>query len=244
MKKQLGVLLLGCMLTIGSFTAVQAADAPTSIKADVIEYNTKTGITTAKGNVVISQQDGQATAAAAEYNTKDKTGRLTGGVAATKDDARINCDTLVLNDENHTTAIGNAVMKKQDKTLRAAQVEYYKDRNFMETVGSWGELALDDGSVLTAGYINYDGRVGYATAENNVQIVSNARNLTASADKAVYDMNRQGTIELTGNATATQNGNTISGNQLRIVNENNIAEASGNVKMVYIPKTQPAANKG
>ena len=244
MKKQLGVLLLGCILAIGSFTAVQAADAPTSIKADVIEYNTKTGITTAKGNVVISQQDGQATAAAAEYNTKNKTGKLTGGVVAIKDDARITCDTLVLHDENHTTAIGNAAMKKQDKTLRAAQVEYYKDRNFMETVGSWGELAMDDGSVLTAGYINYDGRVGYATAENNVQIVSNARNLTAAADKATYDTNNQGTIELTGNATATQNGNTISGNQLRIINENNTSEASGNVKMVYIPKEKPAVNNG
>ena len=149
--------------------------------------------------------------------------------------------TLVLLPSGHSS---NAAMKKQDKTLRAAQVEYYKDRNFMETVGSWGELAMDDGSVLTAGYINYDGRVGYAIAENNVQIVSNARNLTAAADKATYDTNNQGTIELTGNATATQNGNTISGNQLRIINENNTSEASGNVKMVYIPKDKPAANNG
>ena len=114
----------------------------------------------------------------------------------------------------------------------------------METVGSWGELAKDDGSVLTASYINYDGRVGYATAENNVQIVSNVRNLTASADKATYDTNNQGTIELTGNATATQNGNTISGNQLRIVNESNTSEASGNVKLVYIPKEKTVANNG
>ncbi len=244
MKKQLGVLLLGCAIAIGGFSAVQAADAPTSIKADVIEYNTKTGITTAKGNVVISQEDGQAKAAAAEYNTKTKTGKLTGGVVATKDDARIVCDTLVLHDENHTTAIGNASMKKQDKTLRADQVEYYKDRDFLETVGSWGELAMDDGSTLTAGYINYDARVGLATAESGVQIVSDARNLTASADKATYDTKNEGTIELVGNATATQNGNTISGNRLRIVNENNTAEASGNVKMVYLPKEKPAVNNG
>lgn len=244
MKKQLGVLLLGCAIALGSYSAVLAATAPTSIKADVIEYNTKTGVTTAKGNVIISQEDGQAKAAAAEYNTKTRTGSLTGNVVANKDDATITCDTLIMHDENHTTAVGSASLKKQDKMLRAEQVEYYKDRNFMETVGSWGELAMDDGSTLTAGYISYDVGAGFANAENGVKIVSDTRNLTAEADRATYDTKRDGIIELVGNATATQNGNTISGNRLRIVNEDRTAEATGNVKMVYIPEEKETANNG
>ena len=244
MKKQLGVLLLGCVLTVCSFTAVQAAGEPTSIKANVIEYNTKTGVTTASGNVVITQEDGQAQASAAEYNTKTKAGRLTGGVVATKGDARITSATLVMHDDNHMTAIGSATIKKQDKTLRAEQVEYYQDREFMETAGSWGELVMDDGSTLTAGYINYDLRQGLAIAKDNVKIVSEARSLTAAADTVTYDTARDGVIELVGNATDTQNGNTISGNNLRITNDDQTAQATGNVKMVYIPESKTTAVNG
>ena len=244
MKKQLRVLLLGCVLTVCSFTAVQAAGEPTSIKANVIEYNTKTGVTTASGNVVITQEDGQAQASAAEYNTKTKAGRLTGGVVATKGDARITSATLVMHDDKHMTAIGNATIKKQDKTLRSEQVEYYQDREFMETAGSWGELVMDDGSTLTAGYINYDLRQGLAIAKDNVKIVSDARSLTAAADIVTYDTKRDGVIELVGNATATQNGNTISGNNLRITNDDQTAQATGNVKMVYIPESKTAAVNG
>ena len=244
MKKQLRVLLLGCVLTVCSFTAVQAAGEPTSIKANVIEYNTKTGVTTASGNVVITQEDGQAQASAAEYNTKTKAGRLTGGVVATKGDARITSATLVMHDDKHMTAIGNATIKKQDKTLRSEQVEYYQDREFMETAGSWGELVMDDGSTLTAGYINYDLRQGLAIAKDNVKIVSDARSLTAAADIVTYDTARDGVIELVGNATATQNGNTISGNNLRITNDDQTAQATGNVKMVYIPESKTTAVNG
>ena len=42
--------------------------------------------------------------------------------------------------------------------------------------------------------------------------------------------------ELIGNAKATQDGNTVEGNRLRLNNTSNKAEASGNVKIVYVPK--------
>lgn len=212
-------------MAIGSL-AVRAADAPTSIKADVIEYNTKTGITTAKGNVVISQRDGQATAAAAEYNTRTKPANSRAVSLRLKTMPELPAIRLFLHDENHTTAIGNAAMKKQDKTLRAAQVEYYKDRNFMETVGSWGELAMDEAAFSQQATSTMMAVLATQPLRITYRIVSNARNLTAAANKATYDTNNQGTIELTGNATATQNGNTISGNRLRIINENNTSEAA------------------
>jgi hypothetical protein len=60
--------------------------------------------------------------------------------------------------------------------------------------------------------------------------------LTASADTAVYETNNSGYIELIGNAKATQDGNTVEGNRLRLNNTSNKAEASGNVKIVYVPK--------
>ena len=60
--------------------------------------------------------------------------------------------------------------------------------------------------------------------------------MTASADTAVYETNNSGYIELIGNAKATQDGNTVEGNRLRLNNTSNKAEASGNVKIVYVPK--------
>ena len=60
--------------------------------------------------------------------------------------------------------------------------------------------------------------------------------MTAYADTAVYETNNSGYIELIGNAKATQDGNTVEGNRLRLNNTSNKAEASGNVKIVYVPK--------
>ena len=51
-----------------------------------------------------------------------------------------------------------------------------------------------------------------------------------------YETNNSGYIELIGNAKATQDGNTVEGNRLRLNNTSNKAEASGNVKIVYVPK--------
>jgi ostA family protein len=84
--------------------------------------------------------------------------------------------------------------------------------------------------------ITYDGKVGVANATGGVAISSPPRDLTASADTAVYETNNSGYIELIGNAKATQDGNTVEGNRLRLNNTSNKAEASGNVKIVYVPK--------
>ena len=75
-----------------------------------------------------------------------------------------------------------------------------------------------------------------ANATGCVAISSPPRDLTASADTAVYETNNSGYIELIGNAKATQDGNTVEGNRLRLNNTSNKAEASGNVKIVYVPK--------
>ena len=63
--------------------------------------------------------------------------------------------------------------------------------------------------------------------------------MTASADSAVYKTDKSGYVELNGHATATQNGNTVSGDKLRLTNAN-VAEADGGVKIYYVPEQQPA----
>ena len=216
-----------------------------NVKADEIEYDMTSGNGTAKGNVVILHDGGKATAAAAEFNSKTMSGKLTGGVVADKDDAHITCATFVMHNEDFVSAVGEASVTKEDKTLTAEQIDYHSDAEYAETIGSWGQLTSTDGSVLTAAQITYNGKTGLAEATGNVDIVSPPRNLTAKADKAIYDTNNDGKVELIGNATATQDGNTVSGNRLIMNNAGNAAagqraEAFGNIKIVYVPKNQPA----
>ncbi len=216
-----------------------------NVKADEIEYDMTSGNGTAKGNVVILHDGGKATAAAAEFNSKTMSGRLTGGVVADKDDAHITCATFVMHNEDFVSAVGEASVTKEDKTLTADQIDYHSDNEYAETVGSWGQLTSTDGSVLNASQITYNGKTGIAEATGNVDIVSPPRNLTAKADKAIYDTNNDGKVELIGNATATQDGNTVSGNRLIMNNAGNAAagqraEAFGNIKIVYVPEKQPA----
>lgn len=216
-----------------------------NVKADEIEYDMTSGNGTAKGNVVILHDGGKATAAAAEFNSKTMSGKLTGGVVADKDDAHITCATFVMHNEEFVSAVGEASVTKEDKTLMADQIDYHSDVEYAETIGSWGQLTSTDGSVLTAAQITYNGKTGLAEATGNVDIVSPPRNLTAKADKAIYDTNNDGKVELIGNATATQDGNTVSGNRLIMNNAGNAAagqraEAFGNIKIVYVPEKQPA----
>ena len=216
-----------------------------NVKADEIEYDMTSGNGTAKGNVVILHDGGKATAAAAEFNSKTMSGKLTGGVVADKDDAHITCATFVMHNEDFVSAVGEASVTKEDKTLMADQIDYHSDVEYAETIGSWGQLTSTDGSVLTAAQITYNVKTGLAEATGNVDIVSPPRNLTAKADKAIYDTNNDGKVELIGNATATQDGNTVSGNRLIMNNAGNAAagqraEAFGNIKIVYVPEKQPA----
>ena len=236
------VMMLGIFFMAGMFGTAHAQASNFSVKADTIEYDMQSGNGTAKGNVVLQQDGGTATAADAEFNSKTKSGRLTGGVVADRDDSHVVCDTFVMHNEDYSSAIGDARLTKGDKTLASERVDYYKNREYAETIGSWARLSMTDGSVLDAVKITYDGKTGVANATGGVEISSPPRDLTASADTAVYDTNNSGYIELIGNAKATQDGNTVEGNRLRLNNTSNKAEASGNVKIVYIPK--PAQTPG
>lgn len=244
MKKFMTVclgILLGLSITSGVFAA-----EPSSIYGDQIDYDFRNGQAVAKGNVMIKKDGGTTTADNADYNTKSGEGHLKGNVVGIKGESKITCQTMNLADKgDHITAIGNAVLKNVDKTLRASQVDYYSQREYAETAGDWAQLGMDDGSTLDASYLNYNMKDGVANGEGNVRIVSPPRKLTARGDKAIYNTKAEdGTIELIGHATATQDGDTVSGNTLTLkgtgAEKNQVAIADGNVKMVLIPKPTPA----
>ncbi len=237
--KHVKIAALAMTLVLGMTSAALAAPNNFSVSADELEYNLRTGEGEAKGNVVLVQDDGRATANYARFNSNTKSGTLTGNVVANRGDAHIVCNEFIAHNENDLSAIGGAVITKEGKSLSADRVDYYKVRQYAETIGSWARLTDMDGSVLNAAKIDYDMAAGVANAYGGVDIKSDARQLTASADSAVYKTDQSGYVELNGNATATQNGNTVSGDKLRLTNTN-MAVADGNVHIHYIPEKQPA----
>lgn len=240
MIKNKKVLLAAVLLTFSMAATAWAAPDKFSVQADEMEYDLQTGDGTAKGHVVLTQNDGRATANEAVFNSKTKSGTLIGNVVADRGDAHIVCDKFIAHNENDMSAVGSAVITKQGKSLSADQVNYFKVREYAETVGSWAKMTDVDGSVLNASRIDYDIKNGVAKAYGGVTVDSPARDLTASADNAVYETKADGTIQLLGNAKATQNGNSVAGDKLLLKNTN-VAVADGNVVIHYTPEKQPAA---
>lgn len=230
------------LLVLGMSATALAAPGNFSVQADELEYDLQSGEGTAKGHVVLLQDGGKATADFARFNSKAKRGTLTGNVVADRDGSHIICNEFVAHNENDLSAIGGAVITKDGKSLSADRVDYYKASQYAETSGGWARLTDVDGSVLNASKITYDMGQGVANATGGVTIDSDARKLTASGDRAVYKTDANGYVELIGNAKATQDGNSVVGDKLRLTNTN-VAVADGNVRMLYIPREQPAAIK-
>ena len=243
-KKKALLMLATAAICCGMASTAFAAPGKFNVKADELEYDLQSGKGLGKGNVIIVQDDGKATANYANFDSKAKTGVLVGKVVVTKGDTQINCETFTMHSEDYVTAAGTATVTKEGKKLEAEQIDYHKSTEYMETVGNWARLTDVDGSTLRAGKIDYDAKSGVANASGGITIDSEARKLTATADKAIYETRANGYVELIGNAKATQDGNSVTGDRLRLTNAN-VAVADGNVKIIYIPteKTTKATDE-
>lgn len=238
MKKKfmLSLAALVCM----SIANMAFAAGNFSVSADEMDYNLKTGEGTATGNVVITQDNATTTCNSAKFNSKNHSGVLSGNVVAKRGDEQIVCGQFIAHNESDVSAIGSAVVTKAGRSLSADRIDYSKSRQFAETTGGWAKLRDSDGSVMNAAKIDFNMAQGVANAYGGVTINSTARNLTASADSAVYLTDKvNGYVELIGNATATQDGNTVKGKKLRLSNSN-VATVDGDVKIHYIPTKEPA----
>lgn len=247
-NKLIHAVLVGCMILLLQCNAVLAApasDSKYSVDAAEIEYDMVSGDGTATGRTTIQYGDGTATAeGGATFNSKERTGHLFGGVVANKEDSRLHSQELVLYTPDFISAVGDAVLTKGDKSLQAPRVDFHNDRKFAETLGGFARLSSADGSWLTAGKIVYEINTGRANATGGVNMENTGKKMTGSGDEAVYDSHETGYIELIGNAKLTQDGNTVTGNKLRITNlsgPDSRTRANGNVCIVYYP--QPAADK-
>lgn len=242
-KRLLAVLI--CVLTVLVMNctvlyAAPAKDAKYSVDAQEIEYDMESGDGTTTGKTTIKHDGGIAVGQkGATFNSKKRTGHLYGGVVADKGDEHLRSQELFIYTDKYVSAVGNAVVIKGNRKLEAPRVDFHDDTKFAETLGGFARLSDTDGSWLKAGKITYDMKAGLANATGGVSLESKPRKLTGTGNTAIYNTNETGYIELIGNAKAVQDGNTVTGDKLRITNVSDNyskSHAQGNVQIVFVPK--------
>ena len=119
------VMMIGIFFMVGMLGTACAQGSNFSVKADTIEYDMQSGDGMAKGNVVLKQDGGTATAANAEFNSKTKSGRLTGGVVADREESPVVFYTFVIDKEDYFLAIGGARFTKRDKNFAFERVGFF-----------------------------------------------------------------------------------------------------------------------
>lgn len=207
--------MLAAALLLGALSVGAQAAPPAELTADALEYDAETGLVEAKGSVRITQDGAVATGQEASYNTRTKESRLTGGVEVVKENLRMNAQIVTaLAGGTQIVAEGDVVAVKDDWVLAAPRVTYDTERQYAE-LPSAGRVETVDGTVTADRMEAYLGE-DRVNAFGNVHIVSPPRNLEAFSDNATYDKNERGKLVLTGNAVATQDGNTLRGKTLTL----------------------------
>lgn len=192
-----------------------AADEPTSLDADSVEYDMQTGQVTAVGNVLMKQGISRVAGAKATYNTKTEQGVVTGNVIAMRENLRVTCAQLVVDGQEHLQASGDVHGTQDDKTFTGELVDYYPNQD--------GYVNIPGGGVLTSGTDTFtaDHLQGWLTTEHyigigNAHLVSPSRNMEAGGDQLDYYGQNQNEAILTGNAWAYQDNNTMKSNRLTV----------------------------
>ena len=212
-KKLAVAALLGAMVlpAVGAVAADNNGNPAVSVTADTLEYNGKTQVATATGNVVIVRDQATMTGNKAVYNLKTAEADMEGNVSIQQPDMQLNADKVHSTNKNYVVATGSVRGVYDDKKVNGDKVEYYLDQD-------------------------------YGIVTGNVHIESPAENLVAYANQAVYTQTpgqNDGVIHLTGNVNATQNGNSLNGDNVDIRLADNSVQTRSRSTIVIVPGSNP-----
>lgn len=230
-------IILVLALTLGMVTQIYAAqNQPFELAADVIEYDSASGIMTGQGSVKLTQANAVLTGSNVQYNTKTKEAHITGGVKLVQDNAVMTAEELLSYDNNHIVAHGNVELIQGQNTLTGPQLDYYADKAYA-AINQNARLVMPDG-VMTADKIEAYLNDNQVTGTGSVHLVSETRKLDATSDQAIYYglKGEPGKVILSGNARAVQDGNVLTGNKLTLYLEDKAVNAQGRTKLVIQPQ--------
>lgn len=217
-----------------------AADGPSvSVTADRLDYNGKTQVATATGNVVIVRDQATMIGNKAVYNLQTAEADMEGNVAVSQPDMQLNADKLHSTNKNYIVATGSVRAVNGDKKANGDKIEYYLDQDYSIITGN-GYLEAQ-GSQLWADHIDAWFKQIKAVGTGNVHIESPKDNLIAYANQAVYTQTpnlNDGVIHLTGNVNATQNGNSLTGDNVLIRLADNSVQTMSRSTVVIMPGSE------
>jgi len=238
MSRKLATLVLTILLSFGLITVIYAAtnDKPVELAADTIEYDSAQGIMNAQGSVTLTRDKAVLTGASAQYNTKTKEAVVSGGVKVVREDTTMTADEVRSYNDNYLVATGQATLVKGGNTVTGPKIEHWIDKQY-SLVASNARLTMQDG-VMTSDKLEVFHSENRAVGTGDVHIVSEKRNLDATADIATYfgPKTAQGKVILSGNARAVQDGNVITGKTLTIYLDDKAMDAQGRSKLVVTPQ--------
>lgn len=212
-KKLAAAALMGAMIlpAAGALAADNNGNPAVSVTADTLEYNGKTQVATATGNVVIVRDQATMTGNKAVYNLKTAEADMEGNVSVQQPDMQLNADKVHSTNKNYVVATGSVRGVYGDKKVNGDKVEYYLDQD-------------------------------YGIVTGNVHIESPAENLIAYANQAVYTQTpgqNDGVVHLTGDVNATQNGNSLNGDNVDIRLADNSVQTRSRSTIVIVPGSNP-----
>ena len=244
MKQKLYMKILAAVMTstmlLPAAVTIAADNPSVSVTADKLEYNGKTQIAKETGNVVIVRDQATLTGNVATYNLKTAEADMEGNVTAQQPDMHMTSDKLHSTNRNYLIATGNVKGVYGDKKVNGDQVEYYLDQDHGIVTGH-GYLEAQ-GSQMWADHIEGWFKEIRAIGTGNVHIESPTEELTAYGDKAVYTQTpgqNDGVIHLTGNVNATQNGNSLNGDNVDIRLADNSVQTRSRSTIVIVPGSNP-----
>lgn len=235
---KLSRILCIAVLVFGITAQIYAEQSkPFELAADVIEYDSSSGMMTGTGAVKLTQGNAVLTGSNVQYNTKTKEAYITGGIRLEQDGAVMTAFELRSYDNNQFIASGDVELVKADSTLTGPQLDYYSDKAYA-VVNQNARLTMTDG-VMTADKIEAYLNDNQVTGIGHVHLVSPTRQLDATSDQAVYygvKKGEPGHVILSGNARAVQEGNVLTGNKLTIYLEDKAVNAQGRTQLVIQPQ--------
>ncbi len=219
-----------------AFLCVFGAASAEDITADVLTYNGKTKVATAVGHVVIHGSEGETvTGDHGEYRFGDRSAYLTGTVHYQKGSSTMDADTIHVAQDKTVTGTGgvHAYDAENKRTLRGDLVAYNSETGYSLVEGN-GFVETPDGQ-MTAPRIEGNAKEIRMEAVGGVNFESKTHDIIGSGEKAVYTKTpdkEDGKVVLTGNARATQHGNTFEGPELIFTAENNLVRTNGRSTLV------------
>ena len=133
-------------------------------------------------------------------------------------------------------AIGNVLLVHTSGSAAGPRMEYVPSSRYAKVTG--GARLVNRDAVITASLVEAFFSEDRATANGNVHIVSEARQLDAVSDHAIYTglNGKNGRAELTGNVRAVQGGAVLTGNHVLLYMDDSAVNTQGRSKLVMQPK--------